>query len=63
MDEKKQKNHNLFFKTMNGITYTKFNYTKEAALKKEQKFERQNRYQMIKDICQKLGQPTGIKNG
>ena len=50
MDEKKQKNHNLFFKTMNGITYTKFNFTREAAQKKEQKFERQNRYKMIKDI-------------
>ena len=53
MDEKKQKKNSLFFKTMNGITQTKFNFTKEAALKKEQKFERQNRYQMIKDICQK----------
>ena len=53
MHEKKKKNHNLFFKTMNGITYTKFNFTREAAQKKEQKFERQNRYKMIKDICQK----------
>ena len=52
MDEKKEKK-GLFFKTMNGITTTKLDFTREAALKKEQKFERQNRYQMIKDICQK----------
>jgi len=52
MDEKKEKK-GLFFKTMNGITTTKLDFTREAAQKKEQKFERQNRYKMIKDICQK----------
>ena len=52
MNEKKEKK-GLFFKTMNGITTTKLDFTRENAKKKEQKFERQNRYQMIKDICQK----------
>tara|TARA_R110002167_G_scaffold188302_1_gene389804 strand:+ start:140 stop:304 length:165 start_codon:yes stop_codon:yes gene_type:complete len=53
MDEKREKNKGLFYKTMNGITTTKLDFTREAASKKEQKFERQNRYKMIKDICQK----------
>lgn len=54
MEEKKKKKKKSFFEhSMDGITTTKLDYTREAAKKKEQKFERQNRYQMIKDICQK----------
>jgi len=54
MNEKKEKKEKgLFYYSMNGITTTKLDFTRENVKKKEQKFERQNRYQMIKDICQK----------
>ena len=54
MNEKKEKKEKgLFYYSMNGITTTKLDFTKETVKKKEQKFERQNRYKMIKDICQK----------
>ena len=54
MDEiKEKKNKGLFYYSMNGITTTKLDFTRENVKKKELKFQRQNRYQMIKDICQK----------
>jgi hypothetical protein len=51
MDEKKK---DLVEKPeKKGLKKNVFLYVEETVIKREQKFERQNRYKMIKDICQK----------
>jgi hypothetical protein len=59
-EKKEKKNNGLFYYSMNGIEKTynstfssKLDKTRETVKKKEQKFERQNRWKMIKDICQR----------
>lgn len=36
-----------------GLKKNVFLYVEETVIKREQKFEHQNRYKMIKDICDK----------
>jgi len=52
-DKKEKKNKGLFYHSKNNLITTKLDFTRENVKKKEQKFERQNRYKIIKEICQR----------
>lgn len=51
--KKEKKEKGLFGHSKNNIITTKLDFTRETVKKKEQKFQRQNRYKIIKEICQR----------